>query len=293
MDIQNRVVNYYKTNSFIQNYLKGIDAKTNEVVLNYNGVEKRILIDSLENIKTEDELNAFFQGKSVVTPEVAPVAEPSVPNLEAVSISPVEEPIVTSEPTKESLNDIKILVELKNKDGLDNILKKFSVNPTTGLIDINTAISTVTKNTMNEVVNAIKSGVDFDSNLMNYDIEGKYNGTSTAPAVSEDEMIAKSFNNVKIYLDASKMYPDQVNYNDEQISNFMKTYISKVKEELHGAIQVPEEPQVEVPNMPVENKSIDTEIPASASAGFADIFVLTVIVLVYAVIIVNLILKLK
>ena len=42
MDIQSKVVNYYKNNQFIQKYLKGMDPKTNEVVLDYNGETRRI-----------------------------------------------------------------------------------------------------------------------------------------------------------------------------------------------------------------------------------------------------------
>ena len=79
----------------------------------------------------------------------------------------------------------------------------------------------------------------------------------------------------------------------------MQTYITKVKEELHGSEgSVPaSEPQApaaqEVPSIPTPPEAGIQEIQNNASAGFADIFVLTVIVLVYAVIIINLILKIK
>ncbi len=317
MDIQSRVVNYYKTNSFIQKYLKGIDPKSNEVVLAYNNENRRVGIDVLEGIKSEEELINFFQGKVVSNEPVAPVVpevpvapvqpqpvapvvpeQPAVvapvqtPSLDSVSITPVStEAQMVDESKPESLDDIKLLTELKNKEGLDNLLKKYAINPTTGLIDINNAISTVTRNTMNEVEDCIRNSFDFNTDLTQYDIQGKYIGPKQISAANEDELIIKSFNNIKIYLDASKMYPEQVNYNDEQINSFLKTYISKVKEELHGS-----EPQTDSSNTnPTPPAMMDTDIPAgvNASAGFADIFVLTVIVLVYAVIIVNLILKLK
>lgn len=300
MDIQSRVVNYYKNNNFIQKYLKGIDPKSNEVVLNYNNENRRVGIDSLENIKSEEELTAFFQGKTVQPEPVAapePVvntnAEVQTPNLDSVSINPVstEQAVLNTEETKETLDDIKILVELKNKDGLDNVLKKFAVNPSTGLIDINTAISKVTRNTMDEVENAIKNNYDFSVDAKMYDIEGKFIGTPTVGMTSEDEQIAKSFNNIKVYIEVSKMYPEQTNYNDEQVNNFLKTYISKVKEELHGAEA--SEPAVEPTPVPPAVVEPTPEVSSSASAGFADIFVLTIIVLVYAAIIVNLVLKLK
>lgn len=282
MDIQNRVVNYYKSNPFIQKYLKGINGKTNEILLNINGQEKSITIDELEAIKSEADL-------------VAPTPTEPVAPVEPVSQAPVQEQYMAP---KETLNDIKILTELKNKDGLDNLLKKFAVNPTTGLIDINTAISIVTRNTMDEVEKAIKNNYMFDSDSTKYDIEGHYEGQNVAGFASEDEQIANSFNNIKIYIDASKMYPDQVNYNEAQISAFMQTYIKKVKEELHGSegtvpAVAPKTEGEPVTNTPAQAPVQENVQPASSSAGFADIFVLTVIVLVYAVIIVNLILKIK
>jgi len=282
MDIQNRVVNYYKSNPFIQKYLKGINGKTNEILLNINGQEKSITIDELEAIKSEADL-------------VAPTPTEPVAPVEPVSQAPVQEQYMAP---KETLNDIKILTELKNKDGLDNLLKKFAVNPTTGLIDINTAISIVTRNTMDEVEKAIKNNYMFDSDSTKYDIEGHYEGQNVAGFASEDEQIANSFNNIKIYIDASKMYPDQVNYNEAQISAFMQTYIKKVKEELHGSegtvpAVAPKTEGEPVTNAPAQAPVQENVQPASSSAGFADIFVLTVIVLVYAVIIVNLILKIK
>lgn len=307
MDIQNRLVNFYKNNQFAQNYLKGIDPRTNEVILGLNGETKRVSIDVLENMKSEEDLIQFIQGKPVInTPTVNDLPqfniEPPVSNtVENSVITPVaqEQTMLADTPTNlsESLNDIKILFELKNKDGLDNVLKKFAVNESTGLIDINKAISIITRNTMDEVEKAIKNNYEFSNDFSQYDTNGKFIGTPIIGTSTEDEKIVSSFKNIKLYLDASKMYPEQANYNEEQISNFMKTYIAKVKEELGGGTvpaAAPVENKVqEVNNIPTPPVSTTNDVPANASAGFADIFVLTVIVLVYAVIIVNLILKLN
>ena len=299
MDIQSRVVSYYKNNQFIQKYLKGIDTSSNEVLLDYNEESRRVSIDTLESIKTEDDLVSYFQGKSVNAN--IPTPNESLPNLEVASITPVsqEQNMLTDnvDLKKKTLDDIKILTELKNKEGLDNVLSEFAINQTTGLIDVNVAISTITRNTMNEVEKAIKNNYVFNKDLTSYDVQGNYTGTPIAGESSEDEQIISSFNNIKVYLDASKMYPEQVNYNQEQINNFMNTYITKVKEELHGtqgAVPVAEPTPVQEPEItpnvvtpPVQ------EVPQSANAGFADIFVLTVIILVYAAIIINLLLKIK
>ena len=321
MDIQNRVVNYYKNNQFIQKYLKGIDQKTNEVVLVYNNENRRISIEKLEEISGEDNLIAFLEGRTVVPSEApvftAPKVEtPAVP--EAPVMPTIEEPVAPSPvmpessavaPTinatpvpleqamltpdknlSESLNDIKLLTELKNKEGLDNVFKKIAVNPNTGLIDINSAITLITKNTMDVVKNAITNNYEFNTDLTSYGIDGKYTGKLIEGTSTNDEKIIRSFNNVKVVLEASRMYPEQVTYNDEQISLFMKTYINKVKEELNLNNITPDV----VSNTPVNNiDNSGSEVPVSPNAGFADIFVLTVIVLVYAVIIINLILKLK
>ena len=321
MDIHNRVVNYYKNNQFIQKYLKGIDQKTNEVVLVYNNENRRISIEKLEEISGEDNLIAFLEGRTVVPSEapvfIAPKVEtPVVP--ETPVMPTIEEPVAPSpvmpEPSavaptinatpvpleqamltpdknlSESLNDIKLLTELKNKEGLDNVFKKIAVNPNTGLIDINSAITLITKNTMDEVKNAITNNYEFNTDLTSYGIDGKYTGKLIEGTSTNDEKIIRSFNNIKVVLEASRMYPEQVTYNDEQISLFMKTYINKVKEELNLNNITPDV----VSNTPVNNiDNSGSEVPVSPNAGFADIFVLTVIVLVYAVIIINLILKLS
>ncbi len=324
MDIQNRVVSYYKNNQFIQKYLKGIDQKTNEVVLTYNNENRRISIEKLEEINSEDNLIAFLEGRTIV-PEVAkevitPTLETSVPPVVeqpvmqeapqfvaptpevssavaptiAATPVPMEQAMLTdninsNESAPESLNDIKLLTELKNKEGLDNIFKKIAVNPNTGLIDINTAITKVTRNTMDEVKKSINNNYEFNTDLSSYSVDGKYTGKLIEGTSTTDEKIIRSFNNIKVLLEATKMYPEQVTYNDEQISLFMKTYINKVKEELNMNNIAPD---VVANNNPVNNAD-NTEVPVSPNAGFADIFVLTVIVLVYAVIIINLVLKLS
>lgn len=308
MDIKSRVVNYYKSNQFIQNYLKGIDSSTNEIILEYNGNTKKVSIDLLESIKSEMDLINYINGTPVQAapapqpvqptpaPAPTPVApSPSIPVVNAEIVPEPREQVMLTESedlSRETLNDIKILTELKNKEGLNNLIKKIAVNPSTGLLDINEAITKVTRNTMDEVEKSIRNNYEFDTNLINYDVDGKYAGTPIVGSSTEDEKIIKAFNNVRVYLDASKMYTEQVSYNDAQISALMKTFIDKVKEELHGSVSVPvSQPEAITPD--IKAQLPEGQVETSASAGFADIFVLTVIVLVYAAIIVNLVIKLK
>ena len=278
-----RIQECLRNNRYIQKYIKGFDARTKELVLNYKQGERRITIDSLEKINSEEMLISFLEGKSIsnespVENVVKEVKQP-IPAMQA-------ELVESEDLSKHTLKDIKLLTELKNKNGLDNVLKEIAINPTTGLIDINYAISKVTKNTMEEVEKSINNNYEFSDDLSKFDLDGKYNGSLVEGNSTTDEKIIKSFGNIKVLLDASKMYPEQANYNDEQISAFMKTYMNKVKEVLQKDVSKANYVDTVAPTQDINNVPV-------AKAGFADIFVLTFIVLVYAVIIVNLILKLS
>lgn len=272
MDVKSRLVNYYKNNNFIQKYISGMNVNTNEIVLSYNGLTKNITIDALENISREEEILSFLNNTT---------------NFKEEPIIEVEEPkVISNNLDKETLNDIKILTEIKSKAGLDNLLKEFAIDESTGLININKAIEIVEKNTIDEVIKSIKEKYDFDLNLENYDKTGKYIGTPTNSNRSNDEKIASSFNNIKVYLEAANMYVEQANFSEEDINKKLAEYINKVK-----GILNPVKKEVK-PVTPVVKKLEPTNNNISQSAGFADIFVLCIIVIVYAIIIVNLVLKL-
>ena len=274
MDVKNRLISYYKNNAFIQKYIKGMDASTNEIVLSYNDLTKNISIDDLENITNDTEVISFLNNDISLKEEV----------IEEPKIDMVEPKVISNDLDRETLNDIKILTEIKSKTGLDNLLKDFAINESTGLIDINKAIEIVEKNTIEEVLNSIRDHHDFDLDLEKYDKTGKYIGTVMTTDRSDDEKIVSSFNNIKVYLEAANMYVEQAHFTEEDINNKLKEYIDKVKAILHP---VKETPKVVKPAIQVEESN-----PATQSAGFADIFVLSIIVIVYAIIIVNLVLKL-
>ena len=122
--------------------------------------------------------------------------------------------------------------------------------------------------------------------LEKYDKTGKYLGTSSSSDRSNDEKIVSSFNNIKVYLEAANMYVEQAHFTEEDINNRIGEYINKVKTILNP---IKEEPK---PVIPAVKKLEMREVYDKQSAGFADIFVLTIIILVYAIIIVNLLLKL-
>lgn len=277
MDVKNRLINYYRNNLFIQKYVLGMNPDTNEIVLSYSGLKKNISIDDLENIVREEQVISFLNGSSIPPKEEETVEEPR--------LYAAEPKVISDELDKETLNDIKILTEIKSKAGLDNLLKDFAVDESTGLIDINKAIDIVEENTINEVVKSIKEHYDFDLDLEHYDKTGKYIGTISNTDRSNDEKIVSSFNNLKVYLEAANMYVEQAHYSEEDINNKLAEYIEKVKLVLNP---VKAKPKPETPVKKLEARDVYEE----QNAGFADIFVLCLIVIVYAIIIVNLVLKL-
>ncbi len=271
MDVKNRLITYYKNNEFIQKYVRGMDTSTNEIVLAYNGLTKNISMDALENITDETAVISFLNNNTYLREEIKKEPE----------INMAEPKIISNELDRETLNDIKILTEIKSRAGLDNMLKEFAINESTGLIDVNKAIEVVEKNTIDEVVKSIKEHYDFDLDLQKYDITGKHFGNILTTDRSDDEKIMSSFNNIKVYLDAANMYVEQVHFTEDDINRKMKEYIDKVKEILHPA-----------KNIPKTSPVVIQEKEVNQSAGFADIFVLCLIVIVYVIIIANLILKL-
>ncbi len=273
MEVQ-RVINYYNNNLFAQKYIQGFDKVTNEVILSYNGLKKRISIDDLENIINEEQIISFLNDDISLKEEAV---------VEEHKLDMVEPKVISNDLDRETLNDVKILTEIKSKSGLDNLLKDFAVNESTGLIDINKAIDIVEKNTIDEVVKSIREHYDFELDLEKYDKTGKHIGNTLSADRSDDEKIVSSFNNVKVYLEAANMYVEQVHFSEEDINKKLGEYIDKVK----GILNPVKEKKVTPVLKPDQSPAY-----VNKSAGFADIFVLTMIILVYAIIIVNLILKL-
>ena len=297
MDVQARVVNYYKSNSFIKDFMKGIDAKTGEVILVYNGENRRISIDKLEKILSEGDLINYLEGNTpIMQEETKEVKAPETLNDSVVNNVGVSNNVVANNGVQKlveeqkftdqkTLNDIALLTELKSKDGLDNVLKEFAIKEETGLLDFNVALNKVVGNTIREVERSISSRTDFSSDLTKYDIQGNFIGELIQADSSPDEKIMKGFQNINVYLNASKMYPEQVNFDPQGIETFKNSYIAKVKSDLglNAPVRAESAPKKQ---LVLENNEVK-------NAGFADVFVLTVIVLVYAAIIVNLIIKLK
>ena len=109
MDVKARLINYYKNNSFIQKYIRGMDSATNEIVLAYNNLSKNISIDDLEKMNSETDVISFLNDNTFLRDE-KPIEEPV--------IDMVEPKVISNELDRETLNDIK--KGNINKEEIDN-----------------------------------------------------------------------------------------------------------------------------------------------------------------------------
>ena len=181
---------------------------------------------------------------------------------------------------------------------VDSLLAKFAVNPNTGLVDIDRAIGIATNNTLNEAVECVKNNTDFSSDLSNYDISGNLivKQNQNTQDVVDTEICDKSFNNILLFVEAAKLkgtiYDEDKKAKAKQIYTTMfndKLKVLGLKDtEVKDLEKSDDVPKKEVTKELALRPTMDLK-----KAGFADIFILTMIVIVYAVIIANLIIKLK
>ena len=269
-----------------KSYIKGMSPETGDIILQKDNSSVHVSISDLESGKFN------FDTFSLNPEEKIEVME-----------EPIEQLTVEPEKTdnlnnKMTLNDVKTLVELNNKDTLDKIITTFSKNPD-GTPDIGGAVVQVTNNSINAAVTSIMENRPFSTELYKYDVKGRpiIKEEVSMNKVSMDDAINHSFDNVLIYTDVANMYG--TTYTDEQKEIARGNYAASVKNTLNSLGYNYSEVKVEnkVPETPIqepEKEKTMTYAPVdNKKAGFADIFILSIIVLVYAAIIVNLIMKLK
>lgn len=186
MNTVDRLKKYYSdpSNSSVIGYIKGIKKDTEEIILEKDGKTEFVSMDDLENGNfdfTTFNLKVQNIPNSVDTIEtlMPEVPETMVSNTPVENTVPqVEEPIEElhhEEPisSKITLNDLKTLAELNNKETLDKALKEFASNPQTGEVDINRVINTIISNTVEEVAKAIVNNQVLPTELYKYDSMGK------------------------------------------------------------------------------------------------------------------------
>lgn len=186
MNTVDRLKKYYSdpSNSSVIGYIKGIKKDTEEIILEKDGKTEFVSMDDLENGNFD--FNTFSLKVQNIPNSVDTIETlmPEVPET-MVSNTPVENTVPQVEETIEelhheepisskiTLNDLKTLAELNNKETLDKALKEFASNPQTGEVDINRVINTIISNTVEEVAKAIVNNQVLPTELYKYDSMGK------------------------------------------------------------------------------------------------------------------------
>jgi len=259
------------------NYIKGINPSDSKIVIEINGETKNISIDELES-------NSWLNTNTVEEP---------IEVMEEV----VEQPSPVSNVAINTLQDVSNAVNNKDEAAINSALEKFSIDEKTGAININKAIKTITNNSTNNVVEAIKNNKLLPQNLSNYDIQGNLlvPMIDSNEKVSIDSLVDESFKNILVYVEVARL--KNIVYNENQIASAKNKYATGIKDKINvlglNKVESSNELASEItPNNVALKKELkpDNDIK---KAGFADILILTIIVITYAAIIINLITKLK
>ena len=288
-------------------FIQGLDKETGKIIIVVNGQERQITIDELENGHLNQPVTPEVQmqaAQPVSNQQVAPALE----EIEVMEepITPMDEPVETliSEPISQpvqmqqisTLKDMKDAIMAKNEAAVDKALATFAIDEKTGSINMNKAINVVTNNSTNNVINTIKDNTLLPEDLSMYDITGKpLNQLQPSPMVQDiTSLIDKSFNNILVYVEAARL--KNIVFTDVQITSAKKKYATNIQDKINVLGLNKKEEKIE-PDMKKEpEKALALDIKPDMNlkkAGFADILILTIIVLIYAAIIINLISRLK
>lgn len=304
---------YDQNNSVVvkSGIIKGINPADSTIVIEKDGISKNISVDTLESNTwySIDANNNITLVDSNVQPQQTPVVEEEVEVMEEIpddnlqvvepatsSIANLEEieTMNTTSSNVSNLLDMKNAIDSKNEEAVNKILETFAIDDKTGAININKAIKIVTDNCTNNVVNCIKNNSDLPSDLSSYDVTGNLIGQTVANKADLQSLIDKSFNAILVYVQAAKL--KNIVYNDAQIEAAKMKYATGIQDKLNvqGIKLETESTSNDESSAPVDTTITDIKPDTDIKkAGFADVLILTIIVLVYAAIIINLISKLK
>ena len=265
------------------NIIKGINSSDNKIVIEFNGEVKNITIDELES-------NSWKNPKQE---EVLEVMEEPVEQLE----------VMTTQPEKQltTIKDISDVISVKNEIELDKALQTFALDEKTGTISINKAIKIVTDNSTNNVVNCVKNNCLLPDDPTKYDIKGNLlaGAITSNTKVDLQTLIDTSFKNILVYVEAAKL--KNIIYNDSQIMSAKNKYTIGIQDKLNVLGLNKKDDDSSSSNNSTANQDSSSGVDVKdikpdndiKKAGFADILILTIIVITYAAIIINLITKLK
>lgn len=303
---KNIIINFCSNPSNIEvaNLIKSssskFDTSTGEIILTgETGNSIRFKVEELETgnvdfspLFNKKEENSNDMIEEIIMDEEKTLSE--VKDEEEVEEILDEEPEVQKQYTMADLNNA---IEEKNVIKIDEMLSTFAINPNTNLVDIGIAINKVTSNSLNEAIKCVEENTNFSSNLSDYDLEGKLINKQAVEGipVNPSEICEKSFKNVKEYINAASV--KGINYYSQIEESAKQKYTTLFNDKINvKGLNRQVEPVVETLEEKEEEKQMVPTLKPDTNlkkAGFADIFILTIIVMVYAAIIINLISKLK
>lgn len=279
-------------------FIKGLDSSTGKIVIIVNGKEKRITIDELEN----NSLNKEDVIEQLDEPIIAPKAE----EIEVMGdskeeiIESLDEPVNNITKNLITLKDVQDAVISKDEASLNKALGKFAIDEKNNSINMNKAIKILTDNSTNNVISSVKNNTLLPSDLNSYDIAGRI----ITPVLNSNDkvdlqsLIDQSFNNILVYVEASKL--KNIVYSENQIQAAKNKYATAIHDKMNVLGLNKQESNVVSMDEYKEKKANEETLTLGLKpdtnikkAGFADILILTIIILIYAAIIINLVTKLK
>lgn len=286
------------------------NTSTEEFTLtNENGNKVVFKINDLKN-NTVDfsplfQINGIKQGNSNMTSSVVNFDNQNTENEQLKDnnqedeIEEILDENLGTNTSVSTLYDLNNAVDEKDITKVDSMLETFSINPNTGLVDIDKAIKTITGSTLNEAVKCVQNNTNFSADLSHYNLKGEsiIKQDELAEPVNTSDICDKSFNNILVYVKAAKL--KGIVYDEDMQSKAKVTYTTLFNDRLNVlgiTANNNEEKDNVIEFSPVPAKTKELALKPNTDlrkAGFADIFILTIIVIVYAIIIVNLIIKLK
>ena len=281
------------------NKIKGVNPSDSKIVVVVNGETKNITIDELES-------NTWLNGPSVVEEPIETIETMETP-IANEPIEVMEEPIESiEEPVKvetnvrilNTLGDIKTAIAAKDELSLNKALETFAIDEKNNSINMNKAIKIITDNSTNNVINSVKNNTLLPTDLSSYDITGRV----ITPVISSNEkvnvqnLIDNSFNNILVYVEAAKL--KNIVFSESQILAAKNKYSTGIHDKMNvQGLTKKEETSNEIDDSSAnEGTSTTSDIKPDKDikkAGFADILILSIIILIYVAIIVNLVTKLK
>lgn len=272
--------------------IKGLDPVKGKVVLIKNGIKKEITIDELDQFdfdnfemkKVEEKIDSINNLDVLVDQKIV---EESIESLDETEIN---------EKVPKNLAEMQQCIASKNEKLIDKALEEFAID-STGKININKAIKVVTDNSADNVIECVRDSKKLPTELSSYDITGKCIVEKVSEENIEPEnLINSSFNNILVYVEAAKL--KNISFSDEQIKTAKDKYKTQINDKINvmGLNKTKEETKIVDFESKKQEKQMALQLRPDTSirrAGFADIIILTMIVVVYAAIIINLIMKIK